>query len=147
MNESPKTPLIERVLPSKGSFFLPVLLGLGLFAVFYPILGNLSYLVAVPGALLVVWLMWIAAPVISIDDKTLQVGNARIELKHLGKVRAVSSEESFSERGPKLNARAFTKFQPSVKTLVRVEVKDPNDPTPYWLFSSRRGAEIVDRLS
>ena len=147
MTENPKTPLVERVLPSNASFVLPFLLGLGLFAVFYPIVGNLSYLVAVPGALLTVWLMWTAAPVIKVDETTLQVGNACIARKYLGEVRAVSSEESFSERGPKLNARAFTKFQPSVKTLVKVEVKDPNDPTPYWLFSSRRGAEIVDRLS
>ena len=29
---------------------------------------------------------------------------------------------------------------------VQVEIKDKNDPTPYWLISSKRGAELIKAI-
>jgi len=30
--------------------------------------------------------------------------------------------------------------------MVRVRVNDPEDPTPYWLFSTRRAEEIAELI-
>jgi hypothetical protein len=34
-----------------------------------------------------------------------------------------------------------------VKTGVKVALQDKNDPTPYWLISSRKATELVKALS
>jgi hypothetical protein len=31
--------------------------------------------------------------------------------------------------------------------VVRVELRDPEDPTPYWIVSSRRPQELAKALS
>jgi hypothetical protein len=36
-----------------------------------------------------------------------------------------------------LDTRAFTRFQIGVKSLVKIELVDPQDPTPYWLIATR----------
>ena len=85
------------------------------------------------------------SPIIELDSQQLRVGRARIPLKLLGKAEFISKREAFTERGPKLNIRAFIKFQFGVSTMVKVTIKDKNDPTPYWLFSSHQ-AEFVAAL-
>jgi hypothetical protein len=32
-------------------------------------------------------------------------------------------------------------------TGVKIEIKDPQDPTPYWLITSKRGEEIAALLN
>lgn len=129
-------------MPSPASFAVPVLFGLGLLGVFWPILGTSSFLVALFGFATVVALMVYSSPVIEVTGGRLRVGKAQIKLKYVGLTKAVPKEDAFAERGNLLDARAYTKFQPSVATLLRCEVVDPADPTPYWLFSTRRGDEL-----
>ena len=78
--------------------------------------------------------------------KTLFVGRAKVQTSLLGQVQLISFKESRYERGPKLHARAFTSFQPSAKYMLKVFINDPNDPTPYWLFSTRKPREIMEIL-
>lgn len=150
MNQPVSKPQIaysERVLPSFGSF-LPVLLLIptGLLTL-APVNGLLGLLIGAGLSLLVIAILVATAPVISVRDGQLRVGQAQISLKLTGKASPIAREDSFAERGTKLNARAFTKFQPSIKTLVRVEIKDAGDPTPYWLFSSRNPEELAALLN
>jgi hypothetical protein len=79
-------------------------------------------------------------------QKTLFVGRAKVAAQHLGVVQVISFKEARYERGPKLDARAFTSFQPSAKYMLKVFLNDPNDPTPYWLFSTRNPRKLVDLL-
>ena len=51
--------------------------------------------------------------------------------------------EAFAERGPRLDARAYLVIRGWVRDVVRVPIEDPQDPTPYWLLSSRRPNDIV----
>jgi hypothetical protein len=50
-------------------------------------------------------------------------------------------------RGVDLDARAFLKIRPWVKPVVRIELDDDNDPTPYWLVSTRRPKELAAALT
>lgn len=70
-------------------------------------------------------------------DTYLQVNAARIGANHISSVDIVSKSEVRQERGPKLDARSFRVFQPSVAEMVKVHLNDPDDATPYWLVSTR----------
>ncbi|MFM2384507.1 MAG: hypothetical protein RL166_381, partial [Actinomycetota bacterium] len=44
-------------------------------------------------------------------------------------------------------ARAWLSIQASIKGLVKVQVLDKNDPTPYWLISTRNPEKLVNLLN
>lgn len=136
----------ERVTPRISSF-LPLLLllpaGWLTTAMFEPALGlAIGAAVAVVVAAAMVYF----STVITIDDEKIFVGPANIGIKNLGKCESFSGKEAFQERGPRLNAKAYVQFQPSLQQLVKIEIKDATDPTPYWLFSTRYPEEILRLL-
>ncbi|AJM77650.1 DUF3093 domain-containing protein [Rathayibacter toxicus] len=83
------------------------------------------------------------SPTIEITDRELRAGRAHIPLELLGEPQAHRAQQAFAERGPRLDARAFLVIRGWVKDVVQVPVHDPNDPTPYWLLSSRRPDAMV----
>ncbi len=86
------------------------------------------------------------APKIEVTGELLLAGKFRIPLDVIGEATALSDDESRFARGPGLNANARLMLRGDVPRLVRVEISDPADPTPYLLISSRRGAELVSAL-
>lgn len=93
---------------------------------------------------LVTWTLLglLTAKTITIDEQNLKVGKAVIPRSQLGLAEVIGKESLMQQRGPKLNSLAYVQFQSGVQTMVKVEITDQNDPTPYWLFSSRQ-PEIV----
>ncbi|GIG20514.1 membrane protein [Cellulomonas chitinilytica] len=83
------------------------------------------------------------SPVVEVSGGMLRAGSARIPLALLGDARALDAVATRAELGPRLDARAHLCHRGWVPTAVRVEVHDPRDPTPYWVVSSRRPAELV----
>jgi hypothetical protein len=64
------------------------------------------------------------------------VGKAKLPLKLAGRTLSIPQTEAFAERGPKLDSRAYLALQSSKRGLIKLEIVDPADPTPYWLFST-----------
>jgi hypothetical protein len=87
-----------------------------------------------------------ATPTVQVAGGELRAGRARIPVELLGDVRWVSGEEARQERGPRLDARAYLCIRGWVDPVVRVDLDDPEDPTPYWLVSSRRPVALVEAL-
>ena len=137
----------ERVIPSWSSFLLPPLLGVAIYAVFLQFDELLGINLAAIATFVVYWLVVSKAPVIELTDSHLRVGRAVIEREHLGSTSVVEAEDSFAERGHLLDARAFTVFQSSVRTMIKIKVTDPADPCPYWLFSTRHAEELAALLA
>jgi hypothetical protein len=50
-------------------------------------------------------------------------------------------------RGPGLDARAFLCLRGWVQTGARVRIDDPQDPTPYWLLSTRHPDRLAAALA
>ncbi|MDX2025238.1 DUF3093 family protein, partial [Microcella sp.] len=50
-------------------------------------------------------------------------------------------------RGQRLDARAFLVLRPDIPAVLRVAVTDPDDPTPYWLLSTRRPEELAAAIA
>ncbi len=136
----------ERVAP-KWTSFLPLLLIMPTFwLTFAPINALIGAVIGLLVTATVATLMLVNSPVIEVSDGYLQVGRARMPIKLISGVIEVPKGEVFAERGPKLDARAYVRLQPSVSGLLRVQIKDKNDPTPYWLFSSRNPKLLTLKL-
>ena len=87
------------------------------------------------------------APV-EVDAKALHVGRARLEWAACGPATPLDPEATRRLHGVEADPRAYLLVRPYIGTAVRVEVDDPDDPTPYWLVSTRhpqRLAESVNR--
>ena len=48
--------------------------------------------------------------------------------------------------GPRLDARAYLCLRGWIPTGVRIALADPQDPTPYWLLSTRRPEALAAAL-
>ena len=83
-------------------------------------------------------LLIVSTPSITVTAETLQVGRATIERRFIGAVTPFSGKEATAERGPRLNGLAYLCIRGWVDPVVRIEITDPSDPTPYWLTSTRR---------
>lgn len=136
----------ERVMPHPLSLIWTLILPVSFYLVLLPINEFAGIFIGIFAFLAVLLSLWFAAPVIEISDGQLSVGNASIALKLISKVEVIAPEAAFAERGPKLSPAAYVRFQPTVSGLVKVFLSDPEDPTPYWLFSSRKGNELKDLL-
>lgn len=68
---------------------------------------------------------------------TLVAGDARIPVTALGEPEVLDAEEARAWRLHKADPRAFMLLRSYIPTAVRVEVTDPQDPTPYVYLSTR----------
>lgn len=96
--------------------------------------------------LFVLVLMIVNSPTIEIRQGQIRVSKARIETKHLGKVEVAPLAPRFAQRMPNLDARAYLVLQNSQKGLVKIEITDKKDPTPYWVFSTKNPEAVVEAV-
>ena len=97
--------------------------------------------------IMVVVLRSYGSPKIIVTAQWIHAGRARIERRHLGPVAALNASEMRSQAGPKASARAHLLLRPYIATGVRIAIVDPDDPTPYWLLSSRRASDLAAALA
>ncbi|WP_434448046.1 DUF3093 domain-containing protein [Lentzea sp. E54] len=101
----------------------------------------LPYVILLP--LTVVLITRMGATKVEVADGELRAGDAHIPLELLGEVEVIAPEEKRRAMGPQLDPAAYVVHRGWVKPLVRVRVNDPEDPTPYWIISTRRPAELA----
>jgi hypothetical protein len=110
----------------------------------------LSILVGVvAGALLwggSVGLLWISSPVVRVNNGTLSVGSAHLEERYIGSVDVFAGDEARHEKGPGAHGLTWFCLRPWIDPIVKVSVNDPEDPTPYWLVSTRRPEALTQAL-
>jgi len=104
----------------------------------------LPYLLTVPLAAAVLARM--GSRHVRLSGGELQVGAAHVPVHHLGSVQVIGPADKRRALGPDLDPAAFVQHSGWVKPLVRVELTDPHDPTPYWIFSVRRATELAALL-
>jgi hypothetical protein len=134
---SPTVLYQERALPSLGFYAATLFVPVALFLIALPFSEVVGLIVAVMSIFTIICLSWILAPLITLTSEHLNVGKVSIDKKWLGSAIEVTGTDAFLERGPRLDTRAFTRFQIGVKSLVKIELVDPQDPTPYWLIATR----------
>jgi len=133
----------ERVMPSPlGWLLAPAAAGV-MAAVFYPVGTTLAVVVGAATLVAAVGFGLRTSPLVQVADGELRVADAHIPLELLTAPRALDREQTRHELGQGFDPRAHVVLRSWAGTAVRVEVDDPLDPTPYWLVSTRRPAELA----
>ena len=104
-------------------------------------------LVVVVTLLLAGLLLRYGAVRLGVDDTGLRAGRAFLPRQHVGAVTALGPEETRRLAGVASDARAYLLLRPYCSSAVRVDVSDADDPTPYWLLSTRRPERLAESLS
>jgi hypothetical protein len=145
--EKHESPLYkERVLPNFGTFaaIFALLPSIAIIAEPFDIRIGLALGVV---AVITIWtLLILRAPRIELSQLELKVGRVAILRSLIGEVEVISKEGIFLERGPNLDPGAHKVFQGSVKTAIKIPITDPEDPTPYWLISTREPNKLAALL-
>ncbi len=77
----------------------------------------------------------------------LYAGRAHIPLALLAEPRALDGDEVRLALGVDADARAYLLVRPYIRRGVLVRVVDPDDPTPYWLVSSRHPRTLASAIA
>jgi hypothetical protein len=121
-----------------------VLLGAEIHMGYPGIRSWIGYAVLVPLAVLA--LIGLGRTRVRVTDEELQVGAARLALRHIGRVDVVDKADRRVALGPQLDPAAFLMHRSWIGPVVRIEVCDPTDPTPYWVVSVRDPAAFRQAL-
>ncbi|WP_370037890.1 DUF3093 domain-containing protein [Nocardioides sp.] len=118
----------------------------------------LAVIVAVPGpfawavtfvaaALMVAFFLAYGGAVLSVQDGWFRAGRAKVEVRFVGEVEALDAERTRLVAGREADARAYLLLRPYRSKAVKVALRDPADPTPYWLVSTRRPERLAEALT
>ncbi len=83
----------------------------------------------------------------AIDGQMLIANKAKIDLKYIKSATALDAKQFKRIAGVDADPAAFLAINFWSKTGVKVELKDKNDPTPYWLISSNNPKKLVMALN
>jgi Protein of unknown function (DUF3093) len=104
----------------------------------------LPYLLLLP--LAAVALVALSRTTVRLAGGELWVGRAHLPVEFVGDVELVPRAEKRRALGPELDPAAFLMHRGWVGPMLRVRVTDPQDPTPYWIFSVRHPERLADAL-
>lgn len=127
----------ERLWPAPWLYIATALVIPATLLVFVPINFEVGVIVAVVFYLGVVALLLFASPVVAVTATELIAGKARLPIGVIGSVESFSGDEARLERGQRLDARAWLLIRGWIDPIVRIDLVDENDPTPYWIVSTR----------
>ncbi|MER7553980.1 MULTISPECIES: DUF3093 domain-containing protein [Streptomyces] len=141
-------PFDERLTAPRSWWFIAFGVGVACALMLLP-LGTLPLLAGLAGGTVAaaVLVSSYGSARIRVVAGALVAGDARIPLSALGEPEVLDAEEARAWRTHKADARAFMLLRGYVKTAVRVEVTDPDDPTPYVYLSTRNPQGLAAALS
>ncbi|MEV7109870.1 DUF3093 domain-containing protein [Streptomyces anulatus] len=141
-------PFDERLTAPRSWWFITFGVGVACALMLLP-LGTLPLLAGLAGGTVAaaVLVSSYGSARIRVVAGALVAGDARIPLSALGEPEVLDAEEARAWRTYKADARAFMLLRGYVETAVRVEVTDPDDPTPYVYLSTRNPQGLAAALS
>ncbi|MCC3271822.1 DUF3093 domain-containing protein [Arthrobacter zhangbolii] len=137
----------ERLTPSIWIWLIAAGLASACILVFMPISVFAGITGAVIAAIILAVLLILSTPAIRVTPDSLQVGRAQIERRFIGRVEGFRGDDATLQRGPALNATAYMCIRGWISPVVRIEITDPADRTPYWLTSTRHPEKLVQALT
>ncbi|MFD7185603.1 DUF3093 domain-containing protein [Streptomyces sp. NPDC059904] len=131
-------PFEERLTAPRSWWLVSLLLGVACALILLPFgtLPLLGGLVGGTAAAAVVTSSYGSVRIRVLAD-SLVAGDAKIPLSALGDAEILDAEGARAWRTHKADPRAFMLLRSYVPTALRVDVIDPQDPTPYVYLSTR----------
>lgn len=106
----------------------------------------LPYVLLLPLALVLLWRIGRTSVGVAngpSGEPEVWAGPAHIPARFVGRADVVRREGKRLALGPQLDPAAHVLHRAWVPTAVRLEITDPDDPTPYWVVSTRRPDELL----
>ncbi|MFI2436451.1 DUF3093 domain-containing protein [Streptomyces sp. NPDC018693] len=141
------TPYEERLTAPRSWWLLSFLVGVSMALIVLPFgtLPMLGGLVGGTAAAAVVASAY-GSVRIRVVGGSLIAGDAKIPVTALGEAEILRGEEARAWRTYKADTRAFLLLRAYIPTALRVEVTDPDDPTPYLYLSTREPERLTQAL-
>lgn len=141
-------PYEERLTAPRFWWFIAVLVGVALALAFLP-LGTLPMLGGLIGgaAVAAVAVSSYGSVRIRVVAGSLVAGDARIPVSALGAAEVLDPAQALAWRTHKADPRAFMVLRSYIPTALRVEIVDPDDPTPYVYVSTRNPEGLATALA
>jgi hypothetical protein len=136
----------ERVLPGLSFYVATIFVPVAIYLILLAFSADAAIISLIATEIIMVLISALAAPAIELSRISLRVGKANLPLAVLGETFTIAEQDAFNERGKHLNPAAFVRFQIGVRGLIKIQVNDKADPTPYLLFSSRRPQQLAELL-
>lgn len=132
------SPYEERLTAPRSWWLMCLLVGIAMALVLLPF-GTLPLLGGLVGATAAsaVVVSSYGSPRIRVVGDSLVAGEAKIPVAALGGMEVLDAEEARAWRTYKADARAFMLLRAYIPGALKVEVTDPEDPTPYLYLSTR----------
>jgi hypothetical protein len=93
------------------------------------------------------WLGRIDVRVVASGGETeLWVGRAHLPMSVIARTAEVPRTAKSAALGRQLDPAAYVVHRPWIGSLVLIVLDDADDPTPYWLISSRRPDRLLAAL-
>lgn len=145
--ESTATIYSEKLWPSWWVWIVVIGIAGACILVLAPISIAAGYTGAILVFLVLAGILIATTPAVVVTPRELRAGRAVLPREFVGSVEAFTGDEATAERGTRLNGRAYLCMRGWISPVVRVDLDDPEDPTPYWLVSTRRPAKLVAALA
>ncbi|MEU7100739.1 DUF3093 domain-containing protein [Streptomyces longwoodensis] len=141
------TPYEERLTAPRSWWLISFLVGLAMALVLLPF-GTLPLLGGLVGGTAVAAVMASSygSLRIRVVGDSLIAGEAKIPVTALGATEVLDAEEARAWRTYKADTRAFLLLRSYIPTALKVEVIDPEDPTPYLYLSTREPQRLAQAL-
>jgi hypothetical protein len=109
-----------------------------------PLTDWLPYGILLPLAVAIVW--WLGHSALEVADGELRIRGAHLPLRYVSGAVALDAATLRRVVGREGDPAAFVSIRPWIGPGVQFWVDDPDDPTPYWIVSSRRPERVVELL-
>ncbi|MFF1439337.1 DUF3093 domain-containing protein [Streptomyces sp. NPDC058295] len=141
------TPYEERLTAPRSWWFVSFLVGVSMALILLPFgtLPLLGGLVGGTAAAAVVASSYGSLRIRVVGD-SLIAGEAKIPVAALGEAEILDADGARAWRTYKADTRAFLLLRSYIPTALRVEVTDPDDPTPYLYLSTREPERLAQAL-
>ncbi|GGN72449.1 membrane protein [Streptomyces albiflavescens] len=141
------SPYEERLTAPRTWWAICFLVGVAMALIFLPF-GTLPLLGALVGgtAVSAVVASSYGSIRIRVVGDSLIAGDAKIPVTALGDAEIMDQEEARAWRTYKADPRAFMLLRAYIPTALRVQVTDPQDPTPYLYLSTREPQRLAAAL-
>lgn len=136
----------EKLWPGWWLWVVAVGIGASVSIAFFPVGVLYGVIALVVGIALCVAALLATTPTVEVSDEELRVGRARIAHQDLGRAAAHRGDAAREQLGPGFDARSYQCIRGWIDAVITVEVSDPQDPTPYWLFSTRHPQTLLAAL-
>jgi hypothetical protein len=97
------------------------------------------------GGVSVLLTAYFSSPVIEVS-KSMRAGRFNVPLNVMGEITELSKDSLRETLGVKSDARARMLIRGYIKTAVKIEIEDKEDPTPYLVISTRKPKELAVAL-